>query len=86
MNKAIVDLHAALEKRWAAAGKPAGATEMSLWDMERVIDNIPQQLSAQEILTEGVELLEAWIENDKPSTEEAAAIAFAQKELKAIQA
>lgn len=67
-------LHNVLEQRWKAAGQPPSATEQCLWDMQRVIDGSSYSRSLTDIMTEGVELLEAWIEDGDPATEEETAV------------
>lgn len=71
---AIKNLHNALEKRWKSAGQPPSATEQCLWDMQRVIDGSSYNRPLKEILTEGVELLEAWIKDGDPASEEEVAV------------
>lgn len=61
MQDIIKALHALLQRHWAAAGKPAHATELCLWDLERVLDNLPLGYPTKELLADAVELLEAWI-------------------------
>jgi hypothetical protein len=62
MKNAIELLHAEIERCWVAAGKPAGSTEMCLWEMTRHIDNAGQTMSGEDLLSEGIDLLDAWID------------------------
>jgi hypothetical protein len=80
-------LHQALEARWKAAGEPPSATEQCLWDMEREIDDIERRRLLKDVLAEGVDLLEAWIESGDPVTEaESAALAQAKSDIAGMSA
>lgn len=79
--QATLNLYRALRARWVAAGKPGCATEMCLWEMERLLSYADKTgHSFKETLTEGIELLEAWIEDGGEQTEaERIALEMAKK-------
>lgn len=72
-------LHLFLEARWKKAGSPVHATEMCLWDMQRLVDDNDPARSYPAVIEEGVELLERWIEcGSAAQPNEAKAIAIAK--------
>lgn len=69
MKTAIELLHAEVESHWSAAGSPPGSTEMWLWEMTRHIDKNEPTLPEEEVLREGIELLDAWIDVEGHTTQ-----------------
>lgn len=67
-NPTLKAMHDVFEARWKAAGSPDGATELCLWDMQRIIDNLPNQRQVNDVLVEAAELLEAWVDIGQPAT------------------
>lgn len=77
----LLAMHDAFEARWNAARAPAGATELCMWDMQRIIDELPCQRQLSEVLLEAAELLDEWVKVGAPASAEEIALIEAVKAL-----
>jgi hypothetical protein len=81
MHSTLLAMHDAFEARWKAAGGPDGATELCMWDMQRIIDELPNHRPVNAVLIEATELLEEWSNVGAPASAEEVALIQAVKGL-----
>jgi hypothetical protein len=69
VNAVLTQLHDAIERHWKKAGSPDHCTEPLLWEMEAHLDNCCDEStpSIQSVFTEGIDLLEEWMDCNLPS-------------------